>query len=420
MNKKLKIIALLLFALLTLSTCGKKPIEPMEVVESEDKHIKEIPEKSEEVIEEEDMIQIQLEEMNLEEKIGQLFIFGFDNNEIDKNIIDIIQKNHIGGFVFFKENIQSVEQGLYNLNSLKEINKNNPIPLFLVIDEEGGKVSRLPKPFLKMPTPKKIGDINDEKISLQYGQILGERVKSLGFNMDFAPVVDINSNPKNPVIGSRAFGSTVDIVVDNSINAMEGISSENIIPVLKHFPGHGDTKIDSHIDIPVIDKSMEELEELELIPFKTAIEAGADSIMIGHILFPKLDENNPATLSKNIINGILREKLSFDGVIISDDMTMGAIMENYNVEDAVVEFFKAGGDIALVCYERDIQSNLPQRIMDEVKHGNISEEEIDEKVYRILKLKEKYNISDEIISKANIEKVNQQTQEFLKRVENYK
>ena len=417
MNKKLKIIVLLLLILLILSACRKKPIE---MVESEDKPIKEILEKPKEIIGEEDMIQVQLEEMSLEEKIGQLFIFGFDDKEMDKNIIDLIQKNHIGGFVFFKKNIKSVEQGLYNLNSLKEINKDNPIPLFLAIDEEGGKVSRLPKPFLKMPTPKKIGDIDDEKISFEYGQILGNRLKSLGFNMDFAPVVDINSNPKNPVIGSRAFGSTVDIVVDNSIKVMEGINSENIIPVIKHFPGHGDTKIDSHMDIPVIDKSMEELESLELVPFKRAIEAGADSIMIGHILFPKLDENNPATLSKNIINGVLREKLSFDGVIISDDMTMGAIMENYNVEDAVVEFFKAGGDIALVCYERDIQLSLPQRIIDEVKNGNISEEEIDRKVYRILKLKEKYNISEEVISETNIEEVNQRTQKFLKEVKNYK
>lgn len=416
MNKKLKIMALLFF-ILALSACGKKPREILEEkpIERETKGQIEEVEKVEKV----DVIKEQLEKMSLEEKVGQLFIFGFDNDEIESTVLNLVQEHYIGGFIFFKKNISTLEEGLYNLNTLKEMNKDNPIPLFLAIDEEGGRVSRMPKDFLKLPSPKKIGDIDNEDISFEYGRILGNRLGSLGFNMDFAPVLDINSNPKNPVIGDRSFGSTVEPVVDNGLMAMKGIQSKNIISVVKHFPGHGDTKIDSHVDLPIVDKNMEELEALELAPFKKAIEANADSIMIGHILFPKIDEKNPATFSKNIINDVLREEVSFDGLIISDDMTMGAIMENYNVEDTVVEFFKAGGDIALVCYEKDIQLNLPRRIIEEIKSGNISEAEIDTKVYRILKIKEKYNISDKIIDNISIDSINEETENFLKQIKNY-
>ena len=416
MNKKLKIMALLFF-ILALSACGKKPREILEEkpIKRETKGQIEEVEKVEKV----DIIKEQLEKMSLEEKVGQLFIFGFDNDEIESTVLNLVQEHYIGGFIFFKKNISTLEEGLYNLNTLKEMNKDNPIPLFLAVDEEGGRVSRMPRDFLKLPSPKKIGDIDNEDISFEYGRILGNRLGSLGFNMDFAPVLDVNSNPKNPVIGDRSFGSTVEPVVDNGLMAMKGIQSKNIISVVKHFPGHGDTKIDSHVDLPIVDKNMEELETLELTPFKKAIEANADSIMIGHILFPKIDEKNPATFSKNIINDVLREEVSFDGLIISDDMTMGAIMENYNVEDAVVEFFKAGGDIALVCYEKDIQLNLPRRIIEEIKSGNISEAEIDTKVYRILKIKEKYNISDKIIDNISIDSINEETENFLKQIKNY-
>lgn len=413
MIKKIFTVILIGFVLI-LTSCNTGPIDTTE--KEREKSNEGTIEKEEEIPEEIDKIKEQLTNMTMEEKIGQLFIFGFTGREIDDKTIDMIEKNHIGGFILFKENIKSVEQNVDILNTLKETNKINPVPLFLAIDEEGGRVSRLPKPFPKMLPAKAIGDINDKDISLQYGKILGNRLKTIGFNMNFAPVMDINSNPKNPVIGDRAFGTTIDVVVDNSIQVMEGISLENIIPVIKHFPGHGDTKTDSHIDIPVVNKTMDELEKLELIPFTQAIETGVDSIMIGHILFPELDKSNPATLSNTIINDILREKLSFNGVIISDDMSMGAIAKNYNIEDAVVKFIKAGGDIALVCHSYEVQLSLFDRIKEELEKGNIKEEEINEKVYRIIKLKEKYDIDDSIIYEADIEKTNEKTKEFLDKI----
>ncbi|NMB08466.1 MAG: beta-N-acetylhexosaminidase [Tissierellia bacterium] len=419
MIKKPYLIILLVIVLL-LTACNRAKMDVGEEDNFNKKNLKEdTPLKETNETQDIDEIQELLDNMTLEEKIGQLFIFGINGTKINQNTIELIEKNHIGGFILFRENIESGEQTLELLNDLKEKNKNNPLPLFLAIDEEGGRVSRLPREFPKMPAAKKIGDINNKDISFQYGEILGMRIKSLGFNMDFAPVMDINSNPKNPVIGDRAFGSTVDIVVDNSIETMKGINSKNIIPVIKHFPGHGDTIVDSHIDVPIINKSLEELEKLELIPFVKAIENDVDSIMIGHILFSELDDTNPATLSNTIINHILREKLKFKGVIISDDLNMGAIARNYDIKEAVIKYFKAGGDIALICHSEEEEYEIFNMIKDEIKNGKIKEEEIDEKVYRIINLKRKYNIEDNTIQNFNMEKLNGETEKFLKKLKDF-
>lgn len=361
-----------------------------------------------------------IKDMDLEQKIGQLFIIGFNGTSINDWMKDMIGNYYIGGFILFKENMTSLEQALELLNGLKEENKANSIPLFLSIDEEGGRVHRLPKPFLKMPPAKEIGDIDDENISFQYGKILARRIKSLGFNMNFAPVMDINSNPKNPVIGDRSFGSSGDIVSYNGIQVMEGIRSENIISIIKHFPGHGDTSTDSHWDLPMVDKDLKQLRELELIPFLKGIESGVDGIMIGHIMFPKIDDIYPATLSKEIMTNLLRKELSFDKVIISDDMTMGAIAKNYTIEDAVIKYLKAGGDIILICHGEESPIKAIGRIKEEIEKGNITEEEIDEKVYRILKLKEKYNISNDPIQEIDIQSINQDTKCLLNKIEEFK
>ncbi|NMA86981.1 MAG: beta-N-acetylhexosaminidase [Tissierellia bacterium] len=412
----MKIILLML--ILSLSACSRNIDMEKDRIEVEEPRKTEA--KGEEPLEiiEKDEIEGLIQGMSLEEKIGQLFIFGLNGDKIDQNAIDLIEKHHIGGFVFFRENIKNPEQTVEFLNKLKEINKNKPIPLFLSIDEEGGRVSRLPSEFPKMPGAKVLGDINNQDLSFQYGKILAMRIKSLGFNMDFAPVMDINSNPENPVIGDRAFGNTIDIVVNNSLETMKGINSENIISVIKHFPGHGDTNMDSHIDIPIIDKDLKEINDLELIPFKEAIENGVDSIMIGHILFPALD-NKPATLSTKIINDLLRKELDFNGVVISDDLNMGAIVRNYTMEEAVIEFLNAGGDIALICHGGEEEYKIFDIIKREVENENISEEEIDQKVYRIIELKKKYNIEDNIIENLNLEIINQETKIFLDKIKEF-
>lgn len=363
--------------------------------------------------EEIDEIQLIVDSMTLDEKIGQLFIFGIDGTEIDEHTISLIETYKVGGFIFFGSNLDTVDQTVELLNSLKDRNKNNILPLFLALDEEGGKVSRLSKFFSNLPDANTIGSINQEDISYKFGRILAGRLKEVGFNMDFAPVLDINSNPENPVIGNRAFGSTKEIVIDNGIKVMEGINSGNIISIVKHFPGHGDTLVDSHVDLPVIEKSMEELKGLELVPFERAIEEDVDGIMVAHILFPELDKDYPATLSENIIKNLLRDELSYDGVVISDDMTMGAIMENYSVGEAAVRFLKAGGDIVLVCHGYENQLNALNKVKEEILSETISLKELNEKVYRIIKLKMKYGLSDTLIEEYDVEAINKQAEEFL-------
>lgn len=363
-----------------------------------------------------DKIEEMIKNMTIEEKIGQLIIVGKEGLEINEDDIYQMEVNKVGGFIFFSRNIDNESQVLNMLNGLKENNSSNKIPLFLSIDEEGGRVSRLSKIYKKLPTPKKLGEVNNKELSIEYGKILGLSLKELGFNLDFAPVLDINSNPKNPVIGDRSFGNTAHKVINNGLSVMEGIHSQGIISSVKHFPGHGDTSVDSHLDLPRIDKSLDELESLELVPFREAINKNADMIMVAHILFPQLDEEFPASMSDKIINGLLRSKLNYNGVIVSDDMTMGAITQNYSIEEGVVKFLKGGGDIALVCHGKDNPSIVIDAIKKGIDEGEISIDEIDRKLYRILSLKDKYNLKDDKIENIGINNVIKKIDELYEKL----
>lgn len=363
-----------------------------------------------------DILIERIKSMTLEEKIGQLFIVGFEGIDINDDIVNYLEDLKVGGFILFKRNINDEYQTRNLLNKIKLANSNNDFPLFLAIDEEGGRVSRLPESFVKLPEAMKVGNMKDGQIAYRFGKILGERVQSLGFNMNFAPVLDINSNPNNPVIGNRAFGVNVENVINSGIQVLLGIKDSNIIPAVKHFPGHGDTAIDSHINLPLVNKTIEELNDFELLPFKEAVEKNADMVMVAHILYPKLDETYPATMSTKIIGGILRDNWGFQGLVVSDDMTMGAIVENYTLEYGVLTFLKAGGDIALICHGRDNPKIVIESIIDSVKAGELSEEIIDEKVYRILAIKEKYNLEDKTVEDVDLNELNNRTKRLIKEI----
>lgn len=365
---------------------------------------------------EKDILLKKIEGMTLKEKIGQLLVVGFEGTSINSDIEKYIENYKVGGFILFSRNIRNADESFKLINDIKEKNTQNSIPLFISIDEEGGGVSRLPKEFLKLPSAKMIGNANREEISFEYGKVIGARVKSLGFNLDFAPVLDINSNPKNPVIGDRSFGDTEKIVSKNGISVVKGLKEEGLISAVKHFPGHGDTSVDSHKNLPVVYKTKDELKDLELIPFKKAIKEDIDAIMVAHILYKDIDKDYPATMSKSIIEKLLREDLSFKGVVMSDDMTMGAIIKTYSLEEASVKFLKSGGDILLICHGRDNPRLVFEAIEKAVEEKILSEEEIDKKVYRIISLKKKYKINDKSLMKYDIEKINKLTDDFLKKV----
>lgn len=362
-----------------------------------------------------DPIEEKIKPLSLKEKVGQLVIAGFEGTDLNEDIMELIEEYKIGGFILFSRNILDEVQTLELLNDIKEINSKNPIPLLLSIDEEGGKVSRLPKSYPRLPEAREFGKKNDKELSYELGKVLGDRVKSLGFNMNFSPVLDINSNPNNPVIGNRAFGSEKESVAINGIQVMLGIMDRDVISVVKHFPGHGDTNLDSHINLPIVNKTKNELKSFELVPFIKAIENNVDAIMLAHILYPEID-NYPATMSSRIINELLRDELGFTGVIISDDMTMGAIMENYTIEEGVLSFLKAGGDLALICHGKNNVIKVIEEITKAVERGELTEEEVNNKVYRILKLKDKYNINDNPIDKIDLSELNNRTIDLIDKI----
>lgn len=396
--RSIKIFMISAFMILLMAGCGGDSIKEESSNEyNTEKHTEEIKEL--------DKIKEKIDSMTLEQKIGQLFIVGFEGDIINDEIIDLVKNQEVGGLIYFSRNVLDSNQIITLNNEIKAIKKD--IPLFISVDEEGGVVSRVPDEFLKLPSSGYIGKFDDENLSYNIGSIIAKELKSLGFNMDFAPVLDIDSNPNNTVIGERAFGNNADIVSKLGIKTMEGLRDGGIIPVVKHFPGHGDTDIDSHYGLPIVTKTLEELNNLEFIPFKNAIENGADVVMVSSIILSSIDSEYPATMSKKVTTDILRNKLNFDGVIATDDMTMGAIMDNYNLTDAVIMAINAGNDLILVCHGYDDIIKSISAVKDAVSSNIISKERIDESVYRILKLKEKYRVNDDIISnEIDIEGIN--------------
>jgi beta-N-acetylhexosaminidase len=230
------------------------------------------------------------------------------------------------------------------------------------------------------------------------GALLSQELRIMGFNVDFAPVLDINSNPKNPVIGSRSFGNNAKLVTKLGIAEMNGLREGGMISVVKHFPGHGDTSVDSHLDLPIVRKTTKQLEQLEWIPFRAAIKDKADAVMVAHILFPLIDPDAPASFSEVIIGQQLRGTLGYNGVVITDDMTMGAIAKNYGIEDAAIRSVKAGSDILLIAHGYDTEKKVYEKLLQNVKAGKIKESRIDESVRRILALKRKYELNDQPVA----------------------
>ncbi|WP_195945764.1 beta-N-acetylhexosaminidase [Paraclostridium bifermentans] len=327
-----------------------------------------------------------IDKMTLDEKIGQMILSGFNGTCFNKELSILINDFKVGGIILFSRNIEYSKQ-LKKLTS-DIIGINQDIPLFISIDEEGGRVSRLPKDIKKFESSKSIGDREDEKYAYENGREIGGILKNHNINMNFAPVLDIYSNPKNTVIGDRAFGDNEKVVSSMGIATMKGLRDENIIPVVKHFPGHGDTEIDSHLGLPIVEKNLKQLNELELIPFNKAIENGVGAVMVSHILIKEIDDKYPATLSYTMINDILRNDMKFENIVITDDMLMKAITDYISIEEASVKSIKAGADIILIGSDINKTKSVIERIKLAVANNEISEERIDKSVYRILKQKE--------------------------------
>lgn len=324
-----------------------------------------------------------LQTLSTAQKIGQLLIIGVEDKQLTSAHQKLIQDQYIGSIILFKRNIKNEKQLTNFIAQLKQQNVYTDIPLWITIDQEGGNVNRLPEKF---PSASTLAEHHDPTLTYDSAATMGETLARYGIDVDFAPVLDINSNPKNPVIGHRAFGTTPLETAEQAVAMMKGLQSY-VITVGKHFPGHGDTSEDSHKTMPTVNKSWEELQQLELIPFYAAIEQKIDALMIGHLYFPQLDSEYPASLSKEIITHRLREEMGFTGLAISDDMVMGGITEQYNIGDAAVIALQAGIDMLIVGHEPTLQQEVITAITTAVENGIISEQLLDDHVRRILTAK---------------------------------
>ncbi|WP_217596858.1 beta-N-acetylhexosaminidase [Cohnella sp. GbtcB17] len=367
-----------------------------------------------------DPIKDRIAKMSLEEKVGQMILAGFEGTAApDASTLRMIREDRIGGVILYKDNIADASKTVKLINAIKAANvKAGNAPIFVSVDQEGGKVSRLPSSYKKIPEAAVVGKTGDEKLATRMGELLAREVRSAGFNVDFAPVLDINSNPDNPVIGTRSFGGTAELTTRMGLAAMRGLREEGVVSVVKHFPGHGDTAVDSHLDLPVLNKTADQLAKLEWVPFKAAIGEQADAVMVAHILFPEIDPDAPASFSKVIIGDQLRGKLGYKGVVITDDMTMGAIAKHYDLADAAVKSVSAGSDILLVAHGYDVERKVYKALLNAVKGGKLTEARIDESVTRILTLKSRYKLSDAATAMPELQKLNADIGSWLADVAN--
>lgn len=348
--------------------------------------------------EEKDPIVEQLEKMTLEEKIGQMIFIAYRSMDDEQGFFEEMATYQPGGFILFKENISSYQEVKEFNNHLQSLSK---IPLFIGTDQEGGRVQRFgllkDQNFTIIPSMEQVGLTNDPSIAKEIGYILGSELATLGINVDFAPDLDINSNPQNTVIGDRSFGSTKELVTSMGLSLAEGLKNSGVIPVYKHFPGHGDTYEDSHLDFANIYKTKEQLFQTELYPFSQAAKEDDAMIMVGHLSLPNvIGDQTPASLSPTIIQ-MLKNNLGFQGVVISDALNMGALTNHYSEEEIITGAIASGIDILLM---PSSLSNTVTVIQQAIQNGKMTEERINESVLKILRLKEKYHILNGVQEKT--------------------
>jgi beta-N-acetylhexosaminidase len=338
-----------------------------------------------------------IHEVSLREKIGQLMVFGFKADtaaDVSVEIKELIRNNHIGGIILFGRNIGSPAEILKVTKELQQTAKESGHvqPLLICIDQENGVVRRLGEGTTVFPGAMLIGATHQPENAYSMGLATGRELKALGINWNLAPTVDVNNNPLNPVIGVRSYGESPDHVSAFGIAAMKGMQDAGVITSLKHFPGHGDTDLDSHLELPTITHDINRLHEVELVPFKECIAEGADTVMSAHVYFPAIEKRDgvPATLSKAVITGLLRDTLGFQGVVTTDCMEMKAIADTIGTPRGAVEAIKAGVDLIMISHLHNIQRETIETIVQAVEQGEIKEKTINEAYQRVMKLKSKY------------------------------
>ncbi len=339
-------------------------------------------------------VEYRMKHMTLDEKIAQMLVVYYTSDTVDSNLESILQEVKPGGFILMKENITTYDQ---TKKFVDDVTKDSEIPMIISIDQEGGTVQRLKGisdvEVTNIPDMYDLGATGNLNLAYQVGKVMAEELRTIGVNVVYAPVLDVYSNELNTVIGKRSFSSDPQVVTDMASELAKGLEENGVIATYKHFPGHGDTEVDSHVDLPVVQKTYDELLNLELFPFQNAISSGAKMMMIGHIAVPEITgDNTPASLSKAIVTDTLKGKLGYQGLVITDALNMGALTKNYSKEEIYTQAIDAGVDLILM------PSGSKQAI--EFIRKNISEERINESVEKILKFKYTYLDQDHGLDKS--------------------
>ena len=317
---------------------------------------------------------------------------GFDGHAASSDVKRLVRDYGAAGVILFKRNVDRPEQVAELVRELQGIARDagQAWPLLVAVDQEGGRVARLGAPWTEWPPLRAVGRVASEEHARRMGEALAAELKACGIGCDFAPVVDVDTNPKNPVIGDRSFGDDPELVGRLGAAMIRGLQGGGVVACAKHFPGHGDTDVDSHLGLPVVDHSRSRLEAVELRPFRAAIEADVATIMTAHVLVRELDDLQPATLSPRVVGELLRKEMRFRGVIVSDDLEMKAVAERWQPGPAAVMAAMAGCDVLPVCKEPGAQVEAIEALVRAVEAEGISWKAMDEACLRIQRLKELY------------------------------
>ena len=327
-----------------------------------------------------------MNDIEIRRLVAGLFCIGFPGTTVPREVREL-QELGVAGAILFRRNVESPDQFAALCADLK---KTAGRPFLTSVDQEGGRVMRLRAPFTEVPPMRALGAAGDEGLAEAVGEVLGRELRAVNVDLDYAPVLDVDTNPANPVIGDRSFARTPEEVGRLGAALIRGLQRAGVAACGKHFPGHGDTSQDSHTDLPRLPHTMARLESVELPPFEQAIRAGVASIMTAHVIFEPLDPRYPATMSRPALDGILRDRMGFDGVVISDDLEMKAIADHYGLEEAVVRGIQAGVDLFLVCHHADVQHRAIELLADAVARGEVSIDRVREARRRVDALVARY------------------------------
>jgi beta-N-acetylhexosaminidase len=347
-----------------------------------------------------------LARMTLEQRVGQVFMLGFEGTTLNASNRALIQGLHLGGVTLFARNIDNGPQLAHLDADLQTIA--DPLPLFISVDQEGGLVVRVTDGATIFPGNMAVGATADPALARRVAEASANELLAMGVNMDLGPVVDVNTNPLNPVIGVRSFGSNADLVSQFGTQTIQGIQASGVSAVAKHFPGHGDTDVDSHRDLPVVPHPLERLQSLELVPFQAAMQAGVDGIMTAHLYLPRIEPEPdvPATLSKTVLTGLLRDQLGYHGLILTDALDMDAIKKDRTAAEAAVEAFEAGADMLLIAgitaEDRLHLGDGPPALLAAVRSGRVSQARLDDSVLRIVEAKARRGLLPGAVSAPSV------------------